>query len=132
MIWIQSGKLYVNSSFVAGVHGAGLEWSLFLRTNASLLEIAWPKKGWNFFYSGLFKNYNGIKTFKLEATNVTLNWDSFEQQCHDNKPLPDEEREKARLHPRLGYSPWKWADAYVNLDLFRDKLKEIMNVTRKS
>ena len=37
-----------------GVHGAGLAWGLFLRKGAALVEIAWPKHGWPFLYSGLY------------------------------------------------------------------------------
>ena len=39
------------TDILVGVEGAGLEWSHFMKKGKALLELAWPEKHWNFFYS---------------------------------------------------------------------------------
>ena len=39
------------TDILVGVEGAGLEWIHFMKKEKALLELAWPEKYWNFFYS---------------------------------------------------------------------------------
>ena len=39
------------SKILLGVQGAGLQWGMFMQPGSALVEIAWPEKGWNYYYS---------------------------------------------------------------------------------
>ena len=37
---------------LVGVTGAGLQWAFFMKNHSGVVEIAWPSKQWQFFFTG--------------------------------------------------------------------------------
>ena len=66
-----------------GVQGAGLQWGMFMEPGSAIIEIAWPKKGWNYYYSTrVYKQegnstYNDLQLYKLETNDVFLDYKSY-------------------------------------------------------
>ena len=73
------------------------------------------------FFAGRFKGYNDIQVFRLNATKVLLNFDTFSMQCKMGQPLSETEKAAltAKKKPmKASYNQWKWADVYVDPDRF--------------
>ena len=64
------------SVVMIGVHGAGLQWAMFMKEGSYLVEIAWPKKFWKFHYSKMSATFK-IRSSQVEASSVHLNWTSY-------------------------------------------------------
>ena len=39
------------TDILVGTQGAALSWANFMRNNSGLIEIAWPSKGWHFYFT---------------------------------------------------------------------------------
>ena len=81
-----------------------------------------------FSFSGRFKRYNDIQVFRLNATKVLLNFDTFSMQCKMGKPLSETEKAAlaAKKKPiKTTYNQWKWADVYVDPVKFSTLLLKI-------
>ena len=115
------------TDILVGVLGTGLQWTIFLRPGRALLEISWPKKGWGFLFSNSLKNFRGIQTFQLEASDVKLNLESFSHVCHAGRPFSDVEKSTLASKGPISrdYNQWKWADGIFNPEEFVSKLLEI-------
>ena len=64
---------YCSRVFVAP-HSAALQWPYFMRPNSSVIEIAWPQFGWDYFHSiGESPTYKKVPLvfYQFETTNVT-------------------------------------------------------------
>ncbi len=117
-------KTIACTDVLVGIQGAGLEWLYFMRPNTSLLELAWPDKGWYYYYQEKATN-EGIKAQTLQATNISLNLDAYVAKVRYGKPLSNKER--GRLQTAKAKSSfdnhWKWADATFNPKEFVRKLQ---------
>ncbi len=80
-------------------------------------------------FSGRFKKYNDISVFKLNASEVVLNYDTFSMQCKMGKEVNQKERVKLQQPKplRKDYNQWKWADAVIDTEKFGAVLKDVAN-----
>ncbi len=73
------------TDLLIGVHGAGLGWVFFMQPGTAMIEIAYPSRGWYFYYATpgyALANYPDIRVFQLEVFSV------FQDTITD--PDPDE------------------------------------------
>ena len=119
------------SDILVGVQGAGLEWLRFMRPGSGVLEIAWPKKHWPFFYGG-YAEHSRINYETIQAKGVFLNFTSYSKMVRGGDPISEEEmvtmESKGPRNARDNH--WKWADVYVDPELFKIKLKGLASQTK--
>ena len=65
-----------------GVQGAGLQWAMFMKPGSALIEIAWPRKGWSYYYSDRVYDqngttYNDLYISQIETDNVFLDYKAY-------------------------------------------------------
>ena len=115
------------SSVMIGVHGAGLQWSMFMKPGSHLVEIAWPQKQWNFYYSKSMGSY-GIETSGIVASHVQVNWTSYSRHLRKGVPLSESEKAAKLENPVIdtGDNLYKYADVEVPLDDVSIVLARIM------
>ncbi|ESO03271.1 hypothetical protein HELRODRAFT_191982 [Helobdella robusta] len=119
--WVRKTKIMV------GVNGAALQWSIFMAPASNLVEISWPKQNWKFYYADHVKAYN-IGYHQVVASHVYPNWSSYERRVKFRK-LSEEEKKKmlaGRWDGNLHDNFWKWADIVVDVQQFRDVLKQFI------
>ena len=110
-------RVAASTSLMIGVQGAGLRWAVFMPRGSTLVEIAWPTKYWNFYYSDVTSS--GIKHRHLSADDLRVNWTSFEHEERGGRLVPIEERVRLEQNPPTEIhvnNVWKWADVRVNID----------------
>ena len=76
---------------LVGVQGAGLQWSIFLRSNSGLLELA--HENWNFLFSKMHKGFHGLRVAQLKAKNTKIDWDFIAKVCNHGNPLNETDRQ---------------------------------------
>lgn len=117
---------------LAGVQGAGLQWLRFMKFGGGLLEIAWPKLGWGYYYHEL-ANYARLDYDAIETRDVFLNFTTYSNKVRHGKPISPKEQEELRGKPQKDSydNHWKWADVKVDPEVFKQKLKGlILSVTK--
>ena len=50
--WKEQTQIIHCAKILAGVTGAGLQWSFFMKDNSGVVEIAWPHQDWPLFFAG--------------------------------------------------------------------------------
>ena len=59
-----------SSCAMVGVAGAALQWSMFMRQNAWLVEIAWPGRYWDFWFASFTRFQIIHKTLVVDPADV--------------------------------------------------------------
>jgi len=115
--------IVVDTDVLIGVHGAGLQWAIFMRPRSAVIEILWPKKHWGSFYA-FVRDYH-VKFYKFETENVFVNWHQYE--IHWGKISDPVERIRMLNNPPRNKHDniWKYADVIVDVNSFRTNLKQI-------
>ena len=79
-------KLAACARIIVGVHGAGLQWAIFMPMGSTMIEVAWPKKHWPYFYgSGL--ESNGINPIEINPEKVIPNFEAYEKDYNNAKTI---------------------------------------------
>jgi len=119
-----------NCRLMLGVHGAGLQWAIFMPPDSTLIEISW--KRWTPFY-GFVKTYN-INYINLNASDVQVNWRAFE--LHRRKGKKCSEQEKLQLlNPRIhnaAANVWREADVTVDRDEFTQLIRRVRENNKRT
>ena len=109
---------------MVGVHGAGLQWAIFMPEGSFLVEISWPQKYWFPFYNSIVDSYN-IRYYNLTAQVVNPNWENYK---HFGKKSNDERLKLMNMsHTDMWsfYNVWKNADVSVDIKTFTEIITEI-------
>jgi len=102
-----------NCRLMLGVHGAGLQWAIFMPPDSTLIEISW--KHWRPFYR-FVETYN-INHINLNASDVRVNWQPYELHRRHGKKCSDKEKlQILEMHERGNVSHTIWQEADVTVD----------------
>lgn len=117
-------KLALWSDVLVSVHGAGLEWLVFMRPGCAILEIYWDF--WPCYYCKVAPRYD-IQRFTLKTVDVSFNWTSFKKMHNIEKELSPSDKSTfiSKRSPAALYNPYKWADVKVDVDEFKHLLLNI-------
>ena len=126
-------QIMSTSNVFIGIHGAGLQWSVFMPEDSHLIELAWPQKHWGFYYNGYaYVRRFGIKWRGVGVQDVRLNWTSYAANVRRGVPVTDKEKPiLIRNHPEsVVDNIWKWCDIVVQRNEILETLKNAYKETR--
>lgn len=117
------------SKILVGVQGAGLQWSAFMDPGSLLIEVAWPRFYWNFYFKDVAQRY-GLRYLGLEAVNAQPNWQNYvnalkygQMLTQDEKSLLMESHPKSESQDNI----WKFADVMIDVESFVGNLTDALN-----
>jgi len=119
--------MVANAGIIVGVHGAGLQWAIFMPAGATLIEVAWPQNYWSPVY-GFVKNYS-IEYTTLKARDVLPNWRAFEFDRRKGRTCSEGENMKLLNNTYNSiWDPeniWRYADVKVDRKEFTKLIKRV-------
>jgi len=140
----QQAQLIHCTKVLVGIQGAALTWANFMKNNSGLIEIAWPKKGWHFYFT-VNKGFNSqlvgmrplnmsrisVSNCKIKPSYISMYYESMFSvkknfSDEDAKAIINDERnysfEKAKNHVTL---IGKLCDVVVPKNAFRRAILEV-------
>ncbi len=132
------------SDVYVGVHGAALQWAMFLRKGSTLIEIAWPDNNWTFRFTGeRYKHDQNIKKIQIKVPQKDLMVDNVSlvkhmynmADKHDNKHYYGKKRYiekvvkgKVKTIDMHGNNPYHFASILLDVKVFIKAIRKALSV----
>ncbi len=136
------------SDVYVGIHGAALQWAMFLQKGRTLIEIAWPRQNWSFrFTDNRFRYDKNIKKIKIEVLKENLVVDNVELVKHmytlaehskemnyytDDKYIANVIKEKVKHIDSHSNNPYHFASVLLNEKVFLKALCKALHQANTS